>query len=87
MLIKICSNYYGVIEITLDDGHKKEVYLLDTPSKGLLVSSGLWREMTWKKEGSVLSVVASAHYDEEDYIRDYEEFIRYVERGYWENED
>lgn len=68
----------GEIEIILDDGYSKEAYLLDKPEKALLVGKGLWREMYWRKEGSVLCVAASDYYDEADYIRDYEQFLNYI---------
>ena len=69
---------YGSIEIILDDGHKRESVLLDDPSKGLVIGPGLWREMVWRQENSVLCVAASEYYDEKDYIRDYAAFIKYV---------
>lgn len=78
---------FGEIEITIDDGFKKTVYLLDTPDKGLLITIGFWREFYSKKENSVLIVAASDYYDENDYIRSYNEFIEYVRKGYWENEN
>lgn len=78
---------YGEIEIILDNGQEKKSYLLDTPEKALFVLKGYWHDMYWKKEGSVLCVAASASYDEADYIRDYQEFLNYVEEGYWTNEN
>lgn len=72
---------YGKIEIVLDDGHKRESILLDDPTKGLLIGPGLWREMIWHQENSVLCVAASEYYDAKDYIRDYETFLRYVNEG------
>jgi dTDP-4-dehydrorhamnose 3,5-epimerase-like enzyme len=78
---------YGEIEVILDDGNEKKSYLLDSPEKALLVLRGYWRDMYWRKEGSVLCVAASDYYDEADYIRDYDEFLRYVREGYWDNED
>lgn len=78
---------YGEIEVVLDDGKEKASYLLDSPEKALLVLKGYWRDMYWKKEGSVLCVAASDYYDEDDYIRDYDEFLKYVGEGYWDNED
>lgn len=77
---------YGSIEILMNDGKKSKSYLLDSPEIGLLVGNGIWREMHWKKEGSVLCVVASDYYDESDYIRNYDDFIKMVKEGYW-NED
>ena len=68
---------YGSIEIILDDSVNKESIMLDDPSKALLVNPGLWRDMIWHKDNSVLCVAASEFYDEKDYIRDYEEFIRF----------
>ena len=72
---------YGSIDIILDDGHKRESVLLDDPSKGLVIGPGLWREMIWLKENSVLCVAASEDYNEKDYIRDYSTFIQYVREG------
>lgn len=78
---------YGIIEMVLDNGESKKTYTLDSPDKLLLVGSGIWRDMYWKKEGSVLCVAASDYYNEDDYIRDYDEFLRYVGEGFWNNEN
>lgn len=67
----------GSVNITLDDGQKKKTFCLDRPWKGLLVVPGLWRDLDNFSEGSVLMCLASEHYDTEDYIRDYEEFLEY----------
>ena len=74
---------YGAIEITCDDGEKKEYSVLNDPSRGLYVGKGIWRTMKWLKDDSVLLVLASEYYAESDYIRDYDEFIRLVKEGYW----
>jgi len=74
---------YGVVEILTDDGVRRDKYILDSPEKGLLIGSGIWREMNWIKEGSVLCVAASDFYDESDYIRNYDDFIDLVREGYW----
>lgn len=78
---------HGVIEITTDDGEMKTNYILDSPDKVLLLVKGYWREMYWKKEGSVLCVAASDYYNEADYIRDYDEYIRYIKEHGWNDED
>ena len=78
---------YGAIEIMCDDGNKKEYYTLDDPAKGLYIGPGIWRTMKWLKDDSVLLVLASEYYDESDYIRDYDEFIKLVKGGYWKNEN
>ena len=66
---------YGEIELSLDDGDNRVSILLNDPSKGVLIEGLIWREMTWKKEGSLLMVAASDYYKEEDYIRNYSDFI------------
>lgn len=78
---------YGEIEVILDNGLTKESYILNKANEALLVESGYWRDMYWRQEGSVLCVAASEYYDENDYIRDYDEFLKYVAEGYWKNED
>lgn len=74
---------HGVIEVVLDNGKNKKSHLLDSPSKLLLVGSGIWHDMYWKEESSILCVAASDFYCEDDYIRDYNEFLRYVKKDYW----
>lgn len=78
---------YGEVEVILDNGKEKVSYLLNSPEKALLVLKGYWHDMYWKMERSVLCVAASDYYDEDDYIRDYDQFLKYVEKGYWKNED
>lgn len=71
---------YGAIDIILDDGVERTTVTLNKPSKGLILMPGLWREMVWKKNGSVLCVLASEYYDAQEYIRDYDEFIAYSQK-------
>ncbi|WP_443659367.1 sugar 3,4-ketoisomerase [Clostridium algidicarnis] len=78
---------YGIIEVVLDNGENKKTYLLDSPNKLLLIGSGIWREVYWKKKGSVLCVAASDYYNEDDYIRNYDTFLNYVKEGYWKDEN
>ena len=68
---------YGKIDMILDDGKEKTTISLDKPEKGLLLMPGMWREMIWRESGSVLCVLASEYYDENDYIRNYDEFLAY----------
>ena len=70
--------YYGKILIKLDDGFEKAEVLLDSPDKGLIVESNMWRDMLWQQDNSVLCVAADSFYDADDYIRDYEAFLRHV---------
>jgi dTDP-4-dehydrorhamnose 3,5-epimerase-like enzyme len=69
---------YGNIEIFLDNGYEKNSVILDSPDKGLVIFGPVWREMLWHTEGSVLCVAASDFYCETDYIRDYDEYIKYI---------
>lgn len=71
---------YGAIKLILDDGKRKAEVVLDNPSKGLLLYPCLWRDIIWLEEKSVLCVAVSLYYnaEENDYIRDYREFLEYV---------
>ncbi len=69
---------HGSCKILLDDGKEKKVVPLEKPYEGLYVSSNMWREMYDFSPDAVLLVLASALYDENDYIRNYEEFLKYV---------
>ncbi|KXI22230.1 sugar 3,4-ketoisomerase [Photobacterium sanguinicancri] len=68
----------GSCRFRLDDGNERISVYLDNPSQGLYIDSCIWREMYDFSEDCVLVVLASNHYDEADYIRDYEQFKRYV---------
>jgi len=74
--ILLCVN--GSCKIHLDNGYETAEVLLDKPNKGLYISNDMWREMYDFSENAVLLVLASNHYDEADYIRDYDTFIRKV---------
>lgn len=67
----------GSVHVTLDDGVNKKTFVLDKPWKGLLVVPGLWRDLDNFAGGTVCMVLASEHYAEEDYIRNYDEFLKY----------
>lgn len=68
---------YGSIRIELDDGNERKAEILDNPEEGLLLEPGIWRDMYWNIDNSVLCVAASEEYDETDYIRDYDEFLKW----------
>lgn len=81
--ILICVS--GSCKILLDNGTEKAEVLLDTPNKGLIIESNIWREMFDFSPGAVLMVLASELYDESDYIRNYEDFLVYVKEQKNEN--
>ncbi|WP_025821616.1 sugar 3,4-ketoisomerase [Shewanella marina] len=68
----------GSCKFIVDDGLSQESIVLNDPSKGLLIESFLWREMHDFSDDCVIMVLASEHYDENDYIRNYDDFIKYV---------
>lgn len=70
---------HGSCTIMLDDGSERVDVLLDRPNVGLYVDSVLWREMHSFSPDTVLMVLASEYYAEADYIRDYSDFLTYVE--------
>jgi hypothetical protein len=67
----------GSFDIILDDGTSKKQFTLNRPYFGLLMPSGIWRELINFSSGSVCLVLASEKYDEQDYIRDYNNFLKY----------
>ena len=67
----------GSFTVTLDDGNVKRTFLLNRPYQGLYIVPGIWRTLDDFSSGSVCLVLASHKYDENDYIRDYDKFIRY----------
>lgn len=68
----------GSCKIHLDDGHDTAEVVLDKPNEGLYISNNMWREMYDFTPGAVLLVLASEYYDEADYIRNYDDFIKMV---------
>lgn len=64
----------GKCRMVLDDGKTRDEVWLDCPTRGLVIEHMVWREMHDFSEDCVLLVLANEHYDENDYIRNYEEF-------------
>jgi dTDP-4-dehydrorhamnose 3,5-epimerase-like enzyme len=77
-LRQLCVCVAGSVRLSLFDGRREESVVLDSAAKGLLIGPGLWREMHDFSPDCVLMVFASAEYDEADYIRDRDQFIRHV---------
>ena len=72
--ILICI--HGSCDVLLDNGTEKKVISLEKPYEGLYVANNMWREMYNFSPDAVLMVLASEYYKEEDYIRDYEAFLK-----------
>lgn len=67
----------GSFNVTLDDGNVKRTFTLNRPYQGLYVKPGIWCDLTDFSSGAVCLVMASEVYQVEDYIRDYDEFLKF----------
>ena len=70
----------GSFTVTLDDGNVKRTFFLNRPYQGLYVVPGIWRTLDDFSSGAVCLVLASEGYTEDDYIRDYEDFLKFKSR-------
>lgn len=66
----------GSFDLVVDDGRNKRTFSLNRPFYGVLMPPGLWREIYNFSSGSICLVLASCEYNEEDYIRSYDDFLR-----------
>ena len=71
----------GSFTVTLDNGRERKALHLNHPWQGLLVETGVWRTLDDFSSGAVCLVLASDPFDEDDYIRDYGEFMESVAAG------
>lgn len=71
----------GSFDVHLDDGKEKKVFQLNRSYQGLYVCPMMWRELKNFSSGAVCLVMASEKYDEEDYYRDYSEFLDGCRKG------
>lgn len=67
----------GSFTVTIDDGTCKRSFFLNRPYQGLYLRPGMWRDLSDFSSGAVAMVLASELYIKEDYIRDYNDFIKY----------
>lgn len=75
-LIEFIVAVSGSFTVSLDDGIEKKKILLNKPYQGLLVNPMIWRKLEDFSSGAVALVICSDFYNEADYIRDYEEYIK-----------
>lgn len=68
----------GACDFILDDGKERITVHLDNPAQALYIKNNIWREFTNFTEDCVVMVLASEHYNADDYIRDYDEFLDQV---------
>ena len=76
-LIQFMIALSGSFEVKIDDGSNNKRVMLNKPNQGLLIPSGIWREMDNFSAGSVCLVLASEFFEESDYFRDYNTFLNY----------
>lgn len=69
----------GSFSVVLNNGKDEETYLLNHPNQGLIVDRGIWRTLEDFSSGAVCLVLAEDEFSEDDYIRDYQEYIKYLE--------
>jgi dTDP-4-dehydrorhamnose 3,5-epimerase-like enzyme len=70
----------GSFDVVLKDGKNIETITLNKPNVGLLIVSGIWRELKNFSSGSVCLVLSSGEFSEEDYIREYKKFRLFKDR-------
>jgi len=70
----------GSFDVILKDSKNTNTVRLDRPNKGLYIGPLIWREMKNFSSGSVCLVIASLKYDEDEYLRDFNQFIELVEK-------
>lgn len=78
-LHQVAISLSGKCKIILDNGILREETWLDSPDRGLIINDMTWREMHDFSSDCVLLVLASEYYDENDYIRNYQDFIKCTE--------
>ncbi|NLD92111.1 MAG: WxcM-like domain-containing protein [Fibrobacter sp.] len=74
--VMFCLN--GQCSVTLDDGNRRQNIILDQPDKGIFLGTHLWHTMQEFNSNCILLVFASQLYNEDDYIRNYDEFLETV---------
>ena len=68
----------GAFEVLLDDGHTKKLVQLNRPYMGLHIPPGIWASEINFSSGSICLVLASHEYDEGDYLRSYEDYLKFI---------
>ena len=71
----------GSFDVVLNDGNERKVFSLNRSYYGLYVPAGLWREMDNFSTNAVALEFGSTHYDEEDYIREFDVFVKMKRDG------
>lgn len=78
----VLINVSGSSKIMVTDGKRKEIVSLDKPMKGIYIPKMIWKEMYDFSPDSVLLVLASTHYNGDEYIRNYNDYLRIMDERY-----
>ena len=76
----VLINVAGKSKVKLDDGFSTTIIELNKPRMGVYIPPMLWKDMYDFSEDSVLLVLSSEHYDDSEYIRDYDEYLKIIEK-------
>ena len=68
----------GSFSVTLDSGYEKRTFFLNHPYQGLLINTNVWRTLDDFSSGALCLVIAEDPFSEEDYIRDYDDFMAFI---------
>lgn len=68
----------GSFDVTLDTGNERKTFHMNHPYQGLYVGTGIWRTLDDFSSGALCLVLASELFEEDDYIRNYEEYLEYL---------
>lgn len=80
-LIQLLIPLSGSFDVVLNDGRENQIITLNKPDKGLLIKPTIWRELENFSSGAVCLVIASEVYEEDDYIREFDQFLAYVNQS------
>ncbi|MCY1478329.1 TDP-4-oxo-6-deoxy-alpha-D-glucose-3,4-oxoisomerase [compost metagenome] len=80
-LIQLLIPLSGSFDVVLNDGKENQIITLNKPDKGLLIKPTIWRELENFSSGAVCLVIASEVYEEDDYIRELDQFLAYVNQS------
>lgn len=74
----VLINVAGSSKVRVNDGEKEEVFVLDKPNKGIYLPRMVWKDMYEFSSDSILLVLSSQPYDAEEYIKDFDEYLKEV---------
>jgi dTDP-4-dehydrorhamnose 3,5-epimerase-like enzyme len=69
----------GSFDVVLKNGKEERIVALNKPDKGLLIKSNVWRELENFSSGAVCLVISSGVFSEDDYIRDFEDYLKHMD--------